>query len=69
MRGGEFKFRIVKMHMKLRDQQLKTIMYVNRLLYKNLMVTTNQKCIINIYKKRKRNPNIKIKIVIKAQKK
>ena len=30
------------MHVKLRDQQLKTIMCIYRLLYKNFMVTTNQ---------------------------
>ena len=26
--GGEYKYRISKMHLKLRDQQLKTIMYI-----------------------------------------
>ena len=28
VRGGEYKCRIFEMHLKLRDQQLKTIMYV-----------------------------------------
>ena len=28
MRGGEYKYRIFKMHLKLRVQQLKTIMYM-----------------------------------------
>ena len=41
--GGEYKFRLFKMHLKLRDQQLKTILYIYRLLHQNLMVTTNQK--------------------------
>ena len=32
------------------------------------MLTTNQKCIIDIYtQKRKRNPNTTLKIVIKSQ--
>ena len=72
MRGGEYKCRIFKVHLKLRDQQLKTIIYIHiyiythiyihthvyiyvyiyRLLYKNLMVTTNQKSIIDIHTKK-----------------
>ena len=42
MRGREYKCRVVKMHLKLRDQQLKTSTYLTRLLYKNLTVTTKQ---------------------------
>ena len=42
------------MHLKLRDQQLKTILYIYRLLYQNLMVTTNQKSTIDIHKKNKK---------------
>ena len=38
-------------------------------LYKNLMVTAKQKSIIDIHTKRKRNPNITLKIVIKSQEK
>ena len=30
MRGGEYKYRSVKTDLKLRDQQLKTIMYIKR---------------------------------------
>ena len=44
------------MHLKLRNQQLKTIVCIPRLLYQNLKVTANQLC--NKYiQKRKRNPN------------
>ena len=35
IRGGEYKCRIFDIHLKLRDQQLKTIMYVYSLLYQN----------------------------------
>ena len=56
-----------KMHLKLRDQQFKTIMYIYRLLYKNLMATTNQKFIIDIHTKKKRNPSTTLKTVIKSQ--
>ena len=49
-----------KMHLKLKDQQLKTIMYIYRLL------TANQKSTIDIYTKKERNPNITLKIVIKS---
>ena len=41
------------MHLKLKDQQLNSIMYTYRLLYKNLMVTTNQKFVIDTHKKEK----------------
>ena len=44
------------MHLKVRDQKLKTIKYIYRLLYENLLVTTNQILIIDIHiKKKKRN--------------
>ena len=33
VRGGEYKCRVFKMHLKLRHQPLKTIMYTYRLLY------------------------------------
>ena len=42
MRKGEYRCRILEMHLKLKDQQFKTILYIYRLLYQNLMVTTNQ---------------------------
>ena len=54
MRGGEYKCRVFKMHLKLRDQQLKTIMHLYRWLYKNLMLTTNQKPVIDIRTKKKK---------------
>ena len=54
MRGGEYKCRIFEMHLKLRDQQLKTIMYTYRLLYQNLMVTTNENSIIDINTKKEK---------------
>ena len=38
---GEYKCKVIKTHLKVRDQQLRTIIYLYRLLYKNLMVTTN----------------------------
>ena len=54
MRGGEYKYRAVKMQLKLRDQQLKIITYIYRLLYKNLTVTANQKCIIDTQMKKRK---------------
>ena len=51
MRGGEYKCRVLKVHLKSRDCQLKIITY--RLLYKKLIVTTNQKSIIYTHKKEK----------------
>ena len=42
------------MHWKLRDQQLKTILYIYRLLYQNLMGTTNQKSTIDTHTKKKK---------------
>ena len=69
MRGGEYKCRIFEMHLKLRDQQLKTIMHMYRLLYQNLMVQTNQKSIIDITQIRKKNPNTTLKEVIKSKEK
>ena len=47
-----------KMHLKLRDQQLKTIIFIYRLLYKNVMVTTNQKFIIDIHTKKKKRTSL-----------
>ena len=41
VRRGEHKCRILEMHLKLKDQQLKTILFIYRLLYQNLMVTAN----------------------------
>ena len=36
-----YRCRILEMHLQLRDQQLKTIFYIDRLLYQNFMVTAN----------------------------
>ena len=66
---GEYNCRIFKINLKLRDQQLKTITYMYRLLYQNLMVTANQKSVIDIHTKRKRNPNTTLTTVIKSQEK
>ena len=41
MRGGEDKCRTLKMHLKVRDWQPKTILYTYRWLYQNLMGTTS----------------------------
>ena len=45
---------ILEMHLKLRDQLLKTTLYIHRLLYQNLMVTTNQKSTIDTYTRKKK---------------
>ena len=59
MRGEDYKCRLFNIHLKLRDQQLKNnhvYIYIERerLLYQNLMVTTNQKSIIDIHTKKKK---------------
>ena len=43
MTRGEYKCRTLKMHLKLKERQSKTILYIYRLLYQNLMQITNQK--------------------------
>ena len=59
VRRGEHKCRILEMHFKLKDQQLKIIMYIHRSLDINLMVTTNQKSRIDEYTQEKKgNQNI-----------
>ena len=68
VRRGEHKCRMLEMHLKLKDQQLKTILSIYRLLYQNLMVTTNQKSAIDTHtKKEKRSPNTALKLLIKSQ--
>ena len=42
------------MHLKLRDQQFNTVMYIYTLLYQNLMVTANRKSIIDIHTKKEK---------------
>ena len=70
VRIGEYKCRKLEMHLKLKDQQLKTILFIYRLLYQNLMITANQKSVIDTHThthKHKSNPNTTLKIVIKSQ--
>ena len=55
------------MHFKLKDQQLKTILHIYRLLYQNLMGTTNQKSTVDTHTEKKSNPNTTLKIDIKSQ--
>ena len=51
--------------LKLRDQQLNTIVYI-LLVFKSLMVTTNQKLKLGTQKSN-RNPNIILKVVLKSR--
>ena len=48
----EYKCRILEMYLKFRDNQLKIILCIYRLLYQNLTVTVNQKSSININTKK-----------------
>ena len=49
---GEDKYRILQMHLKLRDQQSETILHTYRWLYQNIMGTTNQITIIDTHIKK-----------------
>ena len=69
VRKGEHKCRLLEMHLKLKDQQLKTILFIYRQLYQNIMRTANQKSTIDKHTKKKRNPNTTLKSVIKSQEK
>ena len=51
---AEYKWRILEMVWKLRDQQLKTISYIYGLLYQNLMGTANRKSAIDTHTKKKK---------------
>ena len=54
MTRGEYKCRTLKMHLKLKERQSKTILYIYRLLYQNLMRAANQNLKqTNILKKKK----------------
>ena len=46
----EQKFREWELHLKLRDQQLKTTLYIYRLPYQNLMRNVNQKVTVDTHK-------------------
>ena len=50
----DYKLRILEMHLKLRDQQLKTTLYIYRLLNQNLMVTANQKSTAGTHTQKKK---------------
>ena len=54
MRRREYKCRILEMNFKLRDQKIKTILYIYRLLNQNFMITANQKSTIDIHTKKKK---------------
>ena len=45
------------MHLQLKDQYLKTVLYICRLLYQNFMVTTKQRAPIDIHTNKKNDPN------------
>ena len=62
---GEHKCKILERHLKLKDLQLKTVLFIYRLLYQNLMVTRNQKYTIDTHTHtRKRSPNTILKWVL-----
>ena len=68
MTGGQYLCRIFEMHLKLRDQKVKTlIIYIYKMLHQNLMVTTNQKSTVVITQISKRNLNTTLQKVIKSQ--
>ena len=48
-----YKCRILEMHFQLRDQQLKTILYIYRFIYQNIRVTANKKPTIAIHTNKK----------------
>ena len=71
-RRGEYKCRILKMHLKLRDEQLKTILYIYVDWQVKTMVTLNQKGYLQQIKKththtKKGNQSTTLKIVIKSE--
>ena len=55
------------MHFKLKDQQVKTIPYRYRLIYQNIMGTTNRITIMITHIYRKSKPNVTLKMVSKSQ--
>ena len=50
------------MHLKLKDQQLKIVLLIYRLLYQNLMITTNQKFVIDTHMKKKKESKYNAKV-------
>ena len=69
VRRGEQKYRILGKHLKLKDQQLKIILFIYRLLYQSLMVTTNQKSTVDTHTKKKKESNTTLTLAIKSQEK
>ena len=56
MRRGEYKCKKCTLHLKLRDQQIKTTLYIYRLLYQNIIEPANQKTKIDTHTKKKMQP-------------
>ena len=56
MRGGGYECRTQEMHLQLKDQQLKTTLYIYRLIYQNFMVTANQNSTVDTHRKKKKQP-------------
>ena len=50
------------MHLKLKDQQLKIVLLIYRLLYQNLMITANQKFVIDTHTKKKKESKHNAKV-------
>ena len=83
MRGRDYKCRIFEIHLKLRDKQLKTIMYVYVCVYTHTHTHTHTqtaisklhgnckpKCIIDTYTHtQKKESNTRLKKVIKSEEK
>ena len=57
MRRENFRCRILGTHLKLSDQQLKTILCIYKLLRQNLKVTPNQKSTTDTHTKKKKQSN------------
>ena len=53
MRRGAYKCRTLEMHLQLRDPQLKTISYRERLLYQNFRISANQTSTTDTQKNKK----------------
>ena len=62
VRRGEHKCMILEMDLKLKDQQFITILFIYRLLYQNLRVTTNQKSTIDTHTKKKKESKHNTKV-------
>ena len=53
IRRGGYKCRTLEIHLQLRDQQLKTKLYIYRLLYQNFRVTVIQKSTVDTHTNKK----------------